>query len=312
MAFTYDRRTIDSAGAFMVGELEKLDRTLHMPLAAVTWNRDMDLRGDVTIADEASSFTLTAFAAAGGVNPGGKNWIGKNSSEIAGIALDIGKTAQPLRLWGMELGYTIPELAAAEQLGRPLDAQKYEGIKLKHNMDVDEMVYVGDDMLGVTGLCNNAGIAPENVTTDWETATPDQILDDINGLLEKGWAQTGYSVCPARVLLAPVPFARLSRPISAAGSMSILQYVAEQSIANGLNGKPLEIAPVKWLTGRGVAGKNRAVAYTRSEQYVRYPLVPLQRTPLESRGIHQLCVYFGRLGELEIVYPETISYADGM
>src|ERR1700744_4011403 len=60
-------RVIDSTGAFMVGELERLDQTLHMPLAAVSWGRDIDLREDVTIGDEVSSFTLTTFGSAGGL-----------------------------------------------------------------------------------------------------------------------------------------------------------------------------------------------------------------------------------------------------
>jgi hypothetical protein len=45
--FTYDRMTIDSTGAFLVGELERLDQKLHEPLVAVTWGRDIDLREDV-------------------------------------------------------------------------------------------------------------------------------------------------------------------------------------------------------------------------------------------------------------------------
>lgn len=312
MAFTYDRHTIDSSGAFLVGELEKLDKTLHAPLAAVTWNRDIDLRSDVSIADESSSFTNTSFAAAGGVTPGGKNFISATSTEIAGIALDINKTPAPLRLWGMQLAFTIPELVAAQQIGRPIDTQKFEGVKLKHNMDVDEMVYIGDTQVGATGLVNNAAVSPSNVTTNWDTATPEQILDDINGLIEKAWKQAAYALCPTHLLLAPKKYAKLTRPVTAAGSKSILQYVTEECLSNGINGKPLRINPLKWLTGRGVGGKDRAVAYTKGETYVRYPLVPLQHTPVEFRGIHQITTYFGRLGEVEFVYPETVAYADGM
>ena len=32
---THDGRTVDSTGAFLVGELERLDQTLHMPLAVI-------------------------------------------------------------------------------------------------------------------------------------------------------------------------------------------------------------------------------------------------------------------------------------
>src|SRR5690348_7863893 len=62
---TFDAQTIDSAGSFLIGELERLDQTLHAPLAAVTWGRDIQLREDVSIADEVSSFTNSTFAAAG-------------------------------------------------------------------------------------------------------------------------------------------------------------------------------------------------------------------------------------------------------
>ena len=54
------------------------------------------------------------------------------------------------------------------------------------------------------------------------------------------------------------------------------------------------------------------VAYTKGEQYVRYPLVPMQRTQLEFRGLYQLCTYYAVLGEVEFVYPETVAYADGL
>lgn len=41
-------------------------------------------------------------------------------------------------------------------------------------------------------------------------------------------------------------------------------------------------------------------------------MVPLTRTPLEYRGIYQLTTYYGKLGEVEFVYPETVGYADGI
>lgn len=312
--FTFDRRTVDSSGAFLVGELERLDKTLHLPLSLVTWGRDIDLREDVTIADENSSFTLTNFAAAGGANPVGKNWIRGTSTEISGVSVDLNKQASPLHLWGMELGYSIPELAAAQQLGRPIDSQKYDGIKLKHQMDVDEMVYMGDTDLGVTGLVNNASVFTENVTTKWNasTITPQGILDDINGLVDAVWKQSGYAVCPTHLLVPPAAMAALVRPVTEAGSKSILQYVREECLSLRINGFPIEINPVKWLDGIGTSSSGRMVAYSKNPMYVRFPMVPLNRTPLQYRGIYQLTTYYGKLGEVEFVYPETIGYADGI
>jgi hypothetical protein len=322
---TFDRHTIDSTGSFLINELERLDPTLHGPLAAVSWSRDIDLREDVSIADETSSFTNSTFAAVGGISPTGKSWIGKDSTQIANLALDIGKTPNPLTLWGMELGYSIPELESAQRLGRPVDSQKLEGIKLKHNMDIDEMVYIGDTALNKFGMVNNTA-SVTNFTTavngSWlnGTTTPNQILADINEQLTSTWAQSGWAICPSELRIPPKHFGYLSSTlISTAGNQSILEFVKKNSISLSINGKELNIQPLKWLSGRATGGtpfvdanSGRMVAYTKAKDRLRFPLVPLQRTPLEYRSIYHLTTYFGRLGVVEIVYPDTISYRDGI
>ncbi len=303
---TFDAQTIDSAGAFLV---------LHEPLAAVTWSRDIDLREDVSIADEFSAFTNSSFAAANGVQGSGKAWIGKDASAITGVSLDIGKTTSPLSLWAMQLGWTIPELESAQKLGRPVDQQKFAGLQLKHQMDIDEQVYIGDSALGLTGLVNGSAVTnSSNATTgNWGSATPDQILADVNELLNSVWAASAYAVCPSDLRVDPLNFGRLvSTKVSSAGNISVLEFLKLNSLSNAINGKQLDIQPLKWLTGRGASSTNRMVAYTKDPMRVRFPLVPLQRTPLEYRDLRQLTTYFGRLGAVEFVYPETVGYRDGV
>ena len=310
---TFDARTVDSSGAFLVGELERLDQTMHEPLVDVTWGRDIDLRSDVSIADEVSSFSNATFAAAGGASPTGKSWVGKNADAIQGIALDIGKTAQPLTLWAMQLGWTIPELESAQKLGRPVDTMKHSGLVLKHNMDVDEQVYIGDDIIGVEGLLNSSKVGATNVNNTWKTATADEILDDVNMILYNAWIASGFAVCPSKLLVPPEQFGLLvTRKVSDAGNISILEYIKINCISNAKNGTPLDIQPSKWLVGRGTGGTDRMMCYTQSENRVRFPMVPLQRTPIEYRDLRQLTTYFGRLGVVEWVYPETAYYADGL
>ena len=310
---TFDSKTVDSSGAFFVGELERLDQTMHEPLADVTWTRDIQLRSDVSIADETASFTNSLFGAAGGPAGSGKSWVGKNTDAIAGIALDIGKTAQPLSLWAMQIGYTIPELESAKQVGRPVDSQKHAGLLLKHNMDVDEQIYIGDDILGVTGLLNSSKVGATNVNKSWKTATADEMLDDVNLILYNAWVASAFAVCPSKLLLPPEQFGyAVTRKVSEAGNISVLEYIKNNSIATAKNGRPLDIEPSKWCVGRGVGGTDRMMCYTQAENRVRFPLVPLQRTPVEYRDLRQLTTYFGRLGVVEWVYPETAFYADGL
>ena len=316
---TFDAATRDSTGAFLVGVLERLDPTLNMPLVGITWSRDIDLREDVSIGDEASSFTNSSFASPGGINPTGKSWAGKRTTAITGISVDIGKTPQPLTLWAMELDYTIVELESAIKVGRPIDEQKLAGINLKFQMDVDEMVYVGDAALGQPGLLNLASVTPANAPNGalgsplWANKTPDEILKDVNSILNQAWVQSGYAVVPGELRLPPSVFSFLvMQKVSAAGNISTLEYLKANTISNSANGQPLNIQPLKWLVGAGAGTTNRVLAYTKDKSRVRFPLVPLQRTPVEARGLFQVTTYFGKLGVVEAPYAETIAYLDGV
>lgn len=328
---THDGRTSDSTGAFLVGELERLDQKLHEPLAAVTWGRDVDLREDVTIADDVSSFTLSTYGSAGGLGTGnqignGKAWIGKDTTQITGLSLDIAKIPHPLRPWGMELKWTILELESAAKVGRPVDQQKFSGLQLKHQMDTDEQVYFGDSAIGDTGLVNAAGVSFTNFavgalgSTNWISKTPDEILLDVNNALTTTWAASAWAVVPGRMLIPPMQYGYIAtQKVSLAGNVSILTYVLENNLLAKTGQKKLEIYPAKWCIGAGQGGTigvtgtvDRCVVYTKDADRVRFPMTLLQRTPVQFDSIFHKTTYFGRLGVLEVVYPETISYYDGL
>lgn len=324
-AQTHDGKTVDSAGAFLISELERLDPTMHAPLASVTWSRDVDLREDVTIADETSSFTNTTGAATGGITPTGIAWAGKNTTTIPGIAADIAKTANPLVLWEMELKYSIPELESAIKLGRPIDTQKLELLKLKYEMDTDQVVYVGDSTMNMAGLFNNASITTSTAaigglgTSTWATKTPMEILADINTLLTNTWTASGYAVIPDRLLLPPPQYTQLiSQTVSTAGNVSLLTFLEQNNLASQRGGR-LEIYPAKWAIGMGVGGTpqvagtvDRAMAYSKDPLRVRYPKTALLNTPVQYQGMYHVTTYYCRLGQVEFVYPSTMSYLDGI
>ncbi|WP_154914651.1 DUF2184 domain-containing protein [Klebsiella michiganensis] len=313
MPMTFDQATVDSSGAFLIHELERLDQTLNLPLTSQTWSRDIQLREDVSIADEISSFTNTTFAAAGTPNANGKNWISPLATAIAGVNVDIEKKGFPLELWGMELGWTVIELNAAAQVGRPIDTQKYDGMQLKWNMDTDEQVYIGDAAKGAKGLLNLSQVTPTNATKTWATSTADEIRASINQVLSNAWARSAYSKVPEDLLIPPEQYSFIASTIvSSAGNQSLLTYLETNTIAYHQNGKPLNIRPVKWMKGRGVGGTDRMVSYTNDKKFVRFPMVPLQSVPIQYRGLYQLVTYYGKLGAVEPVYPETLNYMDGI
>jgi hypothetical protein len=342
---SYDGQWYDSSGAFYNGELVRLDQTLHLPLASVSWGRDIDLRSDVTIADEATSWTLSNFGSPGGLGmsnaiTGGKAWIGKNTTEIAGVSVDIAQLTKPLRPWAIELKYTVLELESALKIGRPIDQQKYQGMRLKHQMDIDAMVYAGDSDTGDKGLVNlpvaapgvpgvgiitnfpmGAAGGPGAAVTGWmQGKTPADILADFNFALNTVWQQSGWAVVPSRTLLPTAQYGYIATQlVSTAGTTSILRYIEENNILARSGAGRLEIYPSKWCNGAGAGGvigtpgagaTDRMVVYTKNSEYLRYPMTLLARTPIQFDAIWQKTSYYGRLGVLEVIYPSTMGYFD--
>ncbi|GHE70051.1 hypothetical protein GCM10019059_32290 [Camelimonas fluminis] len=319
---TYDRATMDSAGAFLIGELERLDPMVHEPLVSVTWQRDIDLRTDVQMGDTSTSYTVSSFGAAGGAAPAGIAWASPNNTAIPRVTVDIGKVVSPFDLWDMEVAYTVAELESARITGRPIDVQQLAGLNLKHQMDADQLVYVGDAAIGTTGLLNSSKVVNvsnvangANSTPQFATKTPNEILADVNELLISVWAASGYKAPPSKLLMAPNPFGYIvTTMVSEAGTQSILNFLQTNNILTAQTGQPLDIKPVKWLD-KGVrpgATTDRMAAYSQNQDYVRFPMVPLQPLAPQYDGIWVKVPYYGRFGVVETVYPETVGYRDGI
>ena len=311
---TYDRLTIDSTGAFLVGELERLDPKVHEPLLAFTWSRDMPLRRDVTLGDEATSFMKSNFASPGNQGANGKHYIGQSTTQIAGVQEDIDKDTYPMFPWGIEVAYSVFDLAKAEQTGRPIDARKINDVQRIYQMEMDEVAYVGDSTIKAFGLLNQPDVTISPASGAWTIGKDiDEILADINDLLYETTISSATAVVPSKLLIPWKQFGMLvSRKVSDAANMSALEYLKKNTLSNAVNGRELEIYPCKWAMGAGASGADRMVAYTQEEDYVRMPIVPLLRTPLEYRGISHIFTYYGTFGGVQVVYPETIRYMDGI
>ena len=313
-------KTFDSTLAYFVNQLDSLDKKLYEPLYSVTWGRDIKLRTGITMANESTSFIRSNIGAIGTQSASGKPWISPNTTTLPGVSINGERVTLPLRLLGQEVSYTSVELERSQLIGQPIDAQKFNALNVLYQMNTDEMVYIGDSAVGAEGLLNSTLVTAASVTADgsgsstlWSTKTPDQILRDVNDMITAAWQASGFSVCPDKLLLPPAQYAYIaSQKISTAGNVSILTFLEDNSISLRVNGRKLEIQPVKWLTGRGTAGADRMVCYTNDEDRVRFPMVPIRRETPYYLGIKFNAPYIWAFGEVEFVYPETVIYRDGI
>lgn len=316
---TFDAQTIDSSGAFLIGELENLDPRLHMPLASVSWMEDIKIRSNVTIADDLSSYTLNSFAAGPGVPGSNKNWVGKRANSIPSLAVDNEKIAQRIEPWALSLDWTMFELEQSRKLGRPIDEQKHVALQRKWNYDLDEETYMGDTAFAMNGMFQHALLTNVSnaVTGSWTTATPAQIIVDLNEPINSIAGTSGLAVLPDTAILAWSDLSLLTTTlISTAGNISILEYFLRNNPCRAA-GVPFRVKGRKWLVGTsksfgGVAGRgpsatNSMYYYRNEEDYLRIPVVPLLRTNPEFRDIRQIVTYYGRIGQVEMVYPELVA-----
>jgi hypothetical protein len=294
-------------------------------LVSVSWSRDIKLRAGITMSQESTSFIQSAFAGPGSLSAnlsnGGGNmpWLSAETTAIPGVSVNGQKVLTPLRLLARELSYTSVELERSQLTQQPIDVQKLNALNLLYQMNIDQMVYVGSPDVSQTGLINNASVTAGTVATGsgnstlWSQKTPTEILADINTEVTSVWQASAYAVCPSKVLLPPANFSLLaSTLVSSAGSQSVLKFVQDNAISNQINGKPLDIQPVKWLTGAGAAGANRMVVYTNEEDRCRFTMVPIRRETAYYQGIRFACPYIYAFGGIEFPYLETIGYADGI
>lgn len=317
-------KVLDSTLAYFVNQLDNFDQTLHAPLVEVTWGRDIQLRGNVSLANESTSFTRQGFAGTGtnsakNTKGPGKPWISPNSNAIPGVSINGEREVTPLRPLARELSYSFIELQRSQLIGQPIDVQQVTALQLMYQMETDAMVYIGDSEVGAEGLINSSLVTVQNAPNGasgsplWLNKTPDEILADVNDLLQKSWEAAGYAVCPSELRLPPVQFSFIaSQKVSSAGNVSILTFLAENSIALRINGKPLNIQPLKWATGAGVGGADRMIVYTNDVNRVRFPMVPIQRQTAYYQGIKFFAPYVYAFGEVEFVYPETVRYMDNI
>jgi hypothetical protein len=157
------------------------------------------------------------------------------------------------------------------------------------------------------------------VGTAFAVKSADEILNDFNEILSSAWDASAWEFPPDRILLPPAQYGFIAtQKVSQAGNESILEYVKKKNVA-AAQGLAIDIFPSKWCIGAASGGKigvidghDRMVAYTKDKERVRYPMTLLQRTPAQYLGMFHLVTYFCRLGGLELVYPETVCYRDGI
>ncbi len=319
---TLDEAAIASGGAFLRSELEKRDPLIRTPLTSFTYPRDISVSvggGWVdAISAQAVGYGVTGGSGDSPVGSGGANGIPVvNANVTTGL--------YKAHVFQLALKVMFVDMQKANYTGRSLDSLLTDGVRMTYDKHMDQNVYLGLPAYGTTGLLNCpdalettvAGNGAASPSTRWKDKTPDQILADVNAALVANWAAAEYdeSALPNHILLPYEQYTDiLTRKVTDLASETILDFLLRNNAAVK-NGGSLYIGATRWCKGAGTGGTDRMAVYCNRERFVSVEeLVPLSRV-MSTPNAAETCydtAYMANLSEVEVFYPQTIAYYDGI
>ncbi|UUZ80641.1 DUF2184 domain-containing protein [Paenibacillus sp. P26] len=306
--------------AFLNAELEKRDPRLLDPLQSVTWMRDIVAKTGGGWVEFSSNYFVD-YATTGGVDNSGI--IGGETNDIPIMQANLNKDVFKVFTFSNILKVPFVDQQKLQNIGRSLDDILDKGIRLNYNKSIDNIVYVGVAAVGTTGLVNSPTVttstAPNGAggSPKWRLKTPDEILDDVNSMMVNTWTSSEFDLTGManHILVPPTQYSYLvGRKVSSAGNISILQFLLENNIGRN-QGVDLRIEPSRWCTGAGTGGTDRMAAYVNDEDRVNFDLtVPLSRvmTQPSVTEMAYLTAYAAQIGQVKLLYPQTMRYMDGI
>ena len=242
------------------------------------------------------------------------------TTEYQQVNVEQEKITTPIFAKTMKTRWTLAEIEKAALAGMPLETQLFEAINTDNQLKIDRLHYMGSQKYGFGGLLNHGSVlnvspvaAGAGGLPNFEAKTPEEILADVNEILRSVWTATGLAIMPNRILVSQRIMSALSIPIAPLSGVSILKYLQDNAICKIIDGKELEIVPVKWASGAGAAGTDRMVAYVPGLDNLASIFSPMQQYgAMEVRDVAFHQHYRFAFGGLQLRYPEKMAYRDGL
>ena len=148
----------------------------------------------------------------------------------------------------------------------------------------------------------------------WTGQTADAINEEINSLLTAVYSGTNQVRIADSLLLPVDQFTYIASTRIPDTNMTIGAFVKENNVYTQVTGNPLMIRSVRQLEGIAPSSEDRAMAYVKDMEVLRFH-VPQELQFIEpQRGPGPMWVYYGHmvLGGLEIMEPNGCRYLDGI
>ena len=115
---------------------------------------------------------------------GQANWINGNADDVPLAGTERAKHEAGVHMAGIGYSFGYEEINQAQMLGMDLAADNAIAARRAYEEMVDGVALFGDTSKGFEGLVSSSGVTAASATTgNWNSATEDQILADLNDAL---------------------------------------------------------------------------------------------------------------------------------
>lgn len=315
-----DAAGIASGNAFLISELEKRDPNIRKPLSSFTYPRDIVIETGGGWVDYVSAMSV-AYGITGGAVNSPVTAGGSNGIPIVQASVDKG--VYKAHTFAAALRVMWQDMQRANFIGRSLDNLLQDGVRMAYDKHMDANVYVGITEYGTTGLVNSPDAVETTAangaagTATWATKTPQEILKDVNDALAAGWNANANdpTAIPNHIL---IPYEQylyiMTTMVTDLATETIYDFLMKNNAATKAGGD-LFIGPTVWCKGAGTGSTDRMVVYNNDRRFVKMDeLVPLSRI-MSAPVVTSVCydtAYMADLSEVQIFYPTSIRYVDGI
>ncbi|MCC4588754.1 DUF2184 domain-containing protein [Xanthomonas sp. NCPPB 1067] len=253
---------------------------------------------------------------------GKADWINGNADDIPKAGTNRSQFQTGVHTAGIGYGYGWEEIGRAQLLGINLPTEDAAVARRASEDMVDRVALYGDGSKGFSGLFNAAVVIPVAAPTGaWGTllaagtATPDQIVADMNASILNVFNGTNTTAIADRLLLPWSKFLLIStKRMSNDSDMTILQYFLANNVYTATTGQQLMVRGLRGLDTAGAGGVARMIAYRYDPNVLKLHMpMPHRFLPVFQSGPLRWDVPgVMRLGGLDVRLPKQVVYVDGI
>ena len=239
-------------------------------------------------------------------------FIGANAKDLPESDITANISTIPVFYGGINYGFSLDELRKSQAMRIPVDTTKASASYRGFQEHAQKVAFFGDADRGITGLFNGVNVQSDNSVVNWATATGQEKVADMNGLLIKVWQNSAEVHVPNMLVLPSDHWAQISSDRMDTGTdTTVLEFLKKNNLYTDMTGQPLTVVPNYELKTAGAANAPRMMAYELDAENLTMKMpLPWRSVAPQPKGLRVDVPAEYKFGGTEFRYPGSAAYRD--